>query len=397
MPVIPEGFGIPSDGADRTVTAALGAHAFLRRSNDAAQTEGVTAFFGPVAEGSEPLAATAEAGNEWSVVSRQREAGTNAIPAIPAVADGTTFSSRAFLSSDLNQADFVLRGFGAAITSARWSGTLPTLQAAGEGTVVAGEVLFYYWEEDGATGSHTIRAITTDGAFLFNSFILWQGYTNNLYRGLLREHVKWLHDVSFDNNLTNDGRFADDAAALAYLVANKAYFQEVLVDILALGGTTLELAYFNTTSDTVRIGEVTFGADGVPGVPEVPGEPTEALGVTVYEDDNILQLRYANAAVAGSPVVRADNVGEVIAAFNAHNDRGLYAQAAGGAADAAAFTRDAGMLVDPTGLVSTFIPRRNADDLEGIDVWLYPAGLHVSRHELADSGWPNSARVFKRR
>ena len=370
----PVGRGVGVGGTGGSIEAALGAQAFLRRRDAVADAEGVYVYFGPTAAGESAIAALGPAGNDWKVVSRQREAGTNAIPAVPAVADGTTFASRAFLSSDLNQADFVARGFGTTITSARWSGTLSTLQAAGEGTVVAGEVLFYYWEEDGATGSHTIRAITTDGAFLFNSFILWQGYTNNLYRGLLREHVKWLHDVSFDNNLTNDGRFADDAAALAYLVANKAYFQEVLVDILALGGTTLELAYFNTTSDTVRIGEVTFGADAVPGVPEVPGEPTEALAVTVYEDDNILQLRYAAAAVAGSPVVRADNVGEVIAAFNALNDRGVYAVPAGGAADAAAFSRAPGLLLDPLGIVRTFIPRRNAEDAEGVDVWLYPAG-----------------------
>ena len=370
----PVGSGVGVGGTGGEIEAALGAQAFLRRRDAVADAEGVYVYFGPTAAGETAIAALGPAGNDWKVVSRQREAGTNAVPAVPAVPDGTAFASRAFLSSDLNQADFVARGYDASITSARWGGTLSTLQAAGEGTVVAGEVLFYYWEEDGATGSHTIRAITTDGAFLFNSFILWQGYTNNLYRGLLREHVKWLHDVSFDNNLTNDGRFADDAAALAYLVANKAYFQEVLVDILALGGTTLELAYFNTTSDTVRIGEVTFGTDAVPGVPEVPGEPTEALAVTVYEDDNILQLRYAAAAVAGSPVVRADNVGEVIAAFNALNDRGVYAVAAGGAADAAAFSRAPGLLLDPLGIVRTFIPRRNAEDAEGVDVWLYPAG-----------------------
>ena len=370
----PVGRGVGVGGTGGSIEAALGAQAFLRRRDAVADAEGVYVYFGPTAAGESAIAALGPAGNDWKVVSRQREAGTNAIPAVPAVPDGTAFASRAFLSSDLNQADFVLRGFDASITSARWSGTLPTLQAAGEGTVVAGEVLFYYWEEDGATGSHVIRSITTDSVFLYNSFILWQGYTNNLYRGFLREHVKWLHDVSFDNNLTNDGRFADDAAALAYLVANKAYFQEVLVDILALGGSTLELAYFNTTSDTVRIGEVTFGTDAVPGVPEVPGEPTEALAVTVYEDDNILQLRYAAAAVAGSPVVRADNVGEVIAAFNALNDRGVYAVAAGGAADAAAFSRAPGLLLDPLGIVRTFIPRRNAEDAEGVDVWLYPAG-----------------------
>ena len=375
-----QGYNAPGVGGGRgggggdSIEAALGAQAFLRRRDSILDPEGVYVYFGPAAAGESAIAPLGPEGNEWKVVSRQREAGTNAVPAVPAVPDGTAFASRAFLSSDLNQADFVARGFDSTITSARWSGTLPTLQVAGEGTVVAGEVLFYYWEEDGATGTHTIRAITTDGAFLFNSFILWQGYTNNIYRGLLREHVKWLHDVSFDNNLTNDGRFADDAAALAYLVANKAYFQEVLVDILALGGTTLELAYFNTTSDTVRIGEVTFGADGVPGVPEVPGEPTEALAIAVYEEQKVLQLRYAAAAVAGSPVARADNVGEVLAAFNALNDRGVYAIAVGNTADASAFSRAPGLLLDPLGIVSTFIPRRNAEDAEGIDVWLYPAG-----------------------
>ena len=385
------GLGIGSvggrGGTGGSIEAALGAQAFLRRRDAAADTEGVYVYFGPPAAGETAIAALGAAGNDWKVVSRQREAGTNAVPAVPAVPDGTAFASRAFLSSDLNQTDFVLRGFDASITSARWAGTFPTLQAAGEGTVVAGEVLFYYWEEDGATGSHVIRSITTDSVFLYNSFILWQGYTNNLYRGFLREHVKWLHDVSFDNNLTNDGRFADDAAALAYLIANKAYFQEVLVDILALGGTTLELAYFNTTSDTVRIGEVTFGADGVPGVPEIPGEPTEALGVTVYEDDNILQLRYANAATAGSPVVRADNVGEVIAAFNALNDRGVYAIAAGSAANAAAFSRAPGLLFpDPTGLVSTFLPRRNGEDTEGVDVWLIPGSDYLDANSPIAAG-----------
>ena len=373
-PTSPFGVGDGSGGGVSEVQVRLGAQAFLRRADAAATAEGVNAYFGAVAEGSAALAATPEAGNAWSVRSRKRVAGTNAVPAVPAVADGTAFAARTFLSSDLNQADFVLRGFDATSTSARWGGTLPTLQAAGEGTVVAGEVLFYYWEQEGVAGARSIRAITTDGAFLFNSFILWQGYTNNLYRGLLREHVKWLHDVTFDNNLTGEGRFASDAAALAYLVANKAYFQEVLVDILALGGATLELAYFNTTSDTVRIGEVTFGADGVPEVPEVPGEPTEALAVRIHEDDNVIELRYADAAVAGSPVARADNVGEIVAAFNAHNDRGLYAIAAGGAADAAAFTRGPGLLLDPEGLVSTFIPRRDNADEQGVDVWLYPAG-----------------------
>ena len=97
-----------------------------------------------------------------------------------------------------------------------------------EGTVVAGEILFYYWERNCIYNfwcPNNLRAISTDADYLFNSFILWQGYTNNNYRGFLREHVKWVHDVTFDNNLTNEGRFANDAAALAYIVENKAYFQ----------------------------------------------------------------------------------------------------------------------------------------------------------------------------
>ena len=367
MALIPAGSGLGSGigssvnggGGSGQLIADLGAHAFLRRTDAAAMTEGITVFFGAVAAGSVALARTPEAGNDWLVMSRERA------PGLSAVVDGTTFTARAFLSSDLNQADFVARGYPAVITSARFGGTSLALLAAGEGTVVAGEVFFYYWEHPTAAGARAFRAISTTDEYLFNSEILWQGYVNNVYRGFLRENVKWLHDVTFDNNLTNEGRFADDAAALAYLIANKAYFQQVMTDI---GVATLELAYFRTFDNTVRIGEVAFGVDGV------AGEPTEPLVVNIHEDDQIIELRYASEATAGSPITRPDNIGEIVTAFNVHNNRGLHAQAAGGAADAAAFTRDAGFVLDPAGLVSTFIPRRNADDLEGIDVWLFPAG-----------------------
>ena len=362
------GGGGAGGGGGGSINVAIGAQAFLRRRDAVADTEGVLAYFGPVAAGEEAIAGLGPVGNDWSVRSRQRDPGLSAIAAIP---DGTTFASRAFLSSDLNQTDFVLRGFDPAITSARWNGTLATRQSAGEGTVVAGEILFYYWEQAQTSGARTIYAISTDADYLFNSVILWQGYTNNNYRGFLRENVKWVHDVTFDNNLAGEGRFANDAAALAYIVENKAYFQGVLTDVIVLGATTLELAYFRTSDDTVRIGTVTFGADEVEGI---PGEPTEPLEVILHEDDQTIELRYANQANALSPVTRADNIGEIVAAFNLHNDRGLYAVAAGSAADAAAFTRDPGFLLEPEGLVSTFLPRRDAEDTEGVDVWLYPVG-----------------------
>ena len=363
------------------IIAFGGAQAFLRRRDTISDTQGVLAYFGKAAEGEEAIAGLGPVGNDWSVISRERDPGLSAIAGVP---DGTTFSSRAFLSSDLNQTDFVLRGFDPAITSARWGGTLSTRQSAGEGTVVAGEILFYYWEQAQVAGARAIYAISTDADYLFNSFILWQGYTNNNYRGFLREHVKWLHDVTNDNNLTNDGRFANDAAALAYLVENKAYFQGVLTDVIVLGATTLELAYFRTSDDTVRIGTVTFGADAVEGI---PGEPTEALAVILHEDDQIIELRYASEATALTPVTRPDNIGEVLAAFNALNDRGLYAQAAGSAADAAAFERDPGLLLpDPTGLVSTFLPRRNGMDTEGVDVWLTPGSDYLDANSPIAAG-----------
>ena len=214
--------GVRVGGVGGSISASLGAQAFLRRRDAVGDTEGVLAYFGDVAEGEEAIAGLGPVGNEWSVISRERDPGLSAIAGVP---DGTTYTSRAFLSSDLNQTEFVLRGFDPAITSARWSGTLATRQSAGEGTVVAGEILFYYWEQAQTSGARTIYAISTDADYLFNSVILWQGYTNNNYRGFLREHVKWLHDVTFDNNLAGEGRFANDAAALAYIVENKAYFQ----------------------------------------------------------------------------------------------------------------------------------------------------------------------------
>ena len=368
-------------GAGEPISASLGAQAFLRRRDTASDTEGVLAYFGEVAAGEEAIAGLGPVGNDWSVISRERDPGLSAIAGVP---DGTTYASRAFLSSDLNQTDFVLRGFDPAITSARWGGTLATRQSAGEGTVVAGEILFYYWEQAQTSGARTIYAISTDADYLFNSFILWQGYTNNNYRGFLREHVKWVHDVTFDNNLTNEGRFANDAAALAYIVENKAYFQGVLTDVIVLGATTLELAYFRTSDDTVRIGTVTFGADGVDAI---PGEPTEPLAVILHEDDQIIELRYASEATALTPVTRADNVGEVLAAFNLLNNRGLYALSAGSAANAAAFERDAGLLLpDPTGLVSTFLPRRNGMDTEGVHVWLTPGSDYLDANSPIAAG-----------
>ena len=376
------GFGVGGGGgAGEPISASLGAQAFLRRRDAVSDTEGVLAYFGDVAAGEIAIAGLGPVGNEWSVRSRERDPGLSAIAGVP---DGTTYTSRAFLSSDLNQTDFVARGFDAAITSARWSGTLATRQSAGEGTVVAGEILFYYWEQAQVAGARAIYAISTDADYLFNSFILWQGYTNNNYRGFLREHVKWLHDVTNDNNLTNDGRFANDAAALAYIVENKAYFQGVLTDVIVLGATSLELAYFRTSDDTVRIGTVTFGADGVEGI---PGEPTEALAVILHEDDQIIELRYASEATALTPVTRPDNVGEVLAAFNLLNDRGLYALAAGSAANAAAFERDPGLLLpDSSGLVSTFLPRRNGEDTEGVDVWLTPGSDYLDANSPIAAG-----------
>ena len=373
--------GVRVGGVGGSISASLGAQAFLRRRDTVSDTEGVLAYFGDVAEGEEAIAGLGPVGNEWSVRSRERDPGLSAIAGVP---DGTTYTSRAFLSSDLNQTDFVLRGFDPAITSARWGGTLATRQSAGEGTVVAGEILFYYWEQAQTSGARTIYAISTDADYLFNSVILWQGYTNNNYRGFLREHVKWVHDVTFDNNLAGEGRFANDAAALAYIVENKAYFRGVLTDVIVLGATTLELAYFRTSDDTVRIGTVTFGADGVDAI---PGEPTEALAVILHEDDQIIELRYASEATALTPVTRADNVGEVLAAFNLLNNRGLYALAAGSAANAAAFERDAGLLLpDPTGLVSTFLPRRNGMDAEGVDVWLTPGSDYLDANSPIAAG-----------
>ena len=103
-------------------------------------------------------------------------------------------------------------------------------------------------------------------------------------------------------------------------------------------------------------------------------EPTQALAVIPHEDDQIIELRYANQATALTPVTRPDNVGEILAAFNALNDRGLYAEAAGGAADAAAFSRDNGpfLQTDDLGIITTFLPRRTEVDTEGLIVWIVP-------------------------
>ena len=331
-------------GVGGSLEAQLGAQAFLRRRDAVADTQGVYVYFGPAAAGESAIAGLGPAGNEWSIVSRQRD------PGATAVADLSSYDNTvAFGMDDLGPA------FGSVSTpNILWLGYSAQTLAIGDYTGGVGQVQIYY---DGSTERFAAVSPTNTN----------QQVNLNTTNFIFRDGVFWT--ATFEGTGVADpsagtGRFADDAGALAYIVANKAFFQALQVS----HGSTIALAYFNTTSNTVRIADMAFGADGTAAI------AAEALAVTVYEEQKVLQLRYAAAAVAGSPVARADNVGEVIAAFNALNDRGVYAIAAGNAADASAFSRAPGLLLDPLGIVRTFIPRRNAEDAEGIDVWLYPAG-----------------------
>ena len=201
---------------------------------------------------------------------------------------------------------------------------------------------------------------------------------------ILRAQARWLHVFDIQNRLSaGSARFATDALAQAYIIANKAFFQAQAQEV----GGTLALVYFNTTSNTVRIADVAFGADAI------PGRPPQSLAVILHEDDQIIELRYASEATALSPITRPDNVGEILAAFNLLNGRGLYALSAGSAANAAAFERDPGLLLpDPTGLVSTFLPRRNGEDTEGVDVWLTPGSDYLDDNSPIAAG--RTLRVY---
>ena len=358
MPQFPVG-GRVGTGGGGSISASLGAQAFLRRRDAAGDTQGVLAYFGPVAAGEQAIAGLGPAGNAWSVISRERD------PGLSAVVSSVTYVSVAFGDSALQ--DTPIDGLPIS-----WVGTRTAQVGAGDEGIAAGIRNLYYLNLAGSQHFRWWTAVSGGGVDTFS-----------LLEDVLQNDVTWAHVYSdFNADIDGTGRFANDAAVLAYIQANRAYFQGRDAE----DPRTLRVAYFNTTSNTVRIGEVIF-------IEGVQGRAAEALAVRVHEDDQIIELRYASEATALSPVTRADNVGEILAAFNTLNDRGLYAQAAGGAADAAAFSRDPGFLLDPEGLVSTFIPRRDAEDSEGIDVWLYPVGsLYLNTNSPLVSG--QAIRVF---
>ena len=122
--------GAGSGGGGGSITAMLGAQAFLRRRDAASDTEGVLAYFAQPAAGETAIAALGPAGNEWSVTSRQRDPGTNG------VAESIVYASVAFGDSGLQSE---INGI-----PNTWVGTRTTQVPAGSEGIAAGARHVYY-------------------------------------------------------------------------------------------------------------------------------------------------------------------------------------------------------------------------------------------------------------
>ena len=298
----PYGLAVADGGATSTLEFFINASALLPRTG--VGNDGIRAFFGN-AIADNPFLASALEGNDWSARGVQRD------PGVSAVAEAITYTSVAFGDSGLQSENNGIPN--------TWVGVRTSQVAAGSESIAAGERHVYYLNEAGSQyfGWWTI---TTGGSLSIFSFL----------EDFLRNDVTWAHVYSDINTSTaGTGRFANDAAVTAFIEANRAYFQGRDAE----DSRTLRVAYFNTTSSSVRIGEVTFVA-GVAGVAASP------LEVVIDETAEEVEIRYANEAVAGTPVATADNLEDILDAINAYNDRGLYAVLAGSATNSQTFTRE---------------------------------------------------------
>ena len=125
----------------------------------------------------------------------------------------------------------------------------------------------------------------------------------------------------------SEGRFADEAALVAYLATQSDVFDTRFDD-----GRT-HVAYFDESLGTVRVGEYNKGAEAIPGTPE------EDISATAYPYAQEIIVRYTPAAEGLIP--DADTVDEVKDAIDAIG-MGLHSILYGGAASDDDFARAIG-------------------------------------------------------
>ena len=157
------------------------------------------------------------AGNSWSISGVKRYVGLNALDLNPASLSAST----AFTDADV-------RGGVHTGTTALWSGIFNGSQISPDATSVT---QVFYRDQPG--DRRLLRLAINGGVFVgITSRSIWDTTT-------------WAHTVDLDGSITNgSGRFASDAAVLAYVSENEAHFR-------GLGRT--KIAYFNTTTTNVRV------------------------------------------------------------------------------------------------------------------------------------------------
>ena len=168
---------------------------------------------------SSPIASGAE-GNSWTLRGRQRDEGVVAMAGALA----------SYGSSTVADADDVSGSYGGIVgwDVPRSSSTRPS------GSGNAGYAYYALNEERLRRATETTNVSISGDNYLWGTGATWASTNSDFFR----------YDAS-------TGRFASDAAVLAYIIANVDHF-----DALYAAGRT-KVAYFNTTSNTVRIAEYT--------------------------------------------------------------------------------------------------------------------------------------------
>ena len=273
--IYPRGFGGSGGGgggSGQRIRLDVFASAFAPRV--AGSNEGVVFRVEP------PLAGPVE-GNDWKLQSG------------PRLQDQSTYATVAISTGDLNATYN-----GLPFT---WEGVVVDTPLA----VPSGEAHLYY-----ATGQEVLIVVYNAGGTFSSTTVI---STTALLESIFATGAEFVH---VGTALLQAGRFANDAAALAYIIANKQNFRDRATN------DVITLAYFNTTIGSIQIGELTIGTDAQPDV----------------------EIRYdTSARLITLEYLTTDTVQDIVDQVNTYNAHGIYAELADGTPVDAIFSRSNGL------------------------------------------------------